>query len=158
MQLHQTKAVDDEGEFLVVANHPGLATITIGSIQLWASSPEDCDRLIRAAVKAKDRMLAAARAKTEPRPPEGSPLRDYDRQAHLAWYERQHPDSDNWPPYPSTNYQAAEYIAQYTGRQADLDAEHPDEEPSMHEQRLQAVRENSPAVQDGPYAYMDRDR
>jgi hypothetical protein len=30
-------------------------------------------------------------------------------------------------------------------------------EPSLHEQRLQAVREGSPAVQDGPYAYLDRD-
>lgn len=30
-------------------------------------------------------------------------------------------------------------------------------EPSLHERRLQAVRENSPAVQDGPYAYLDHD-
>ncbi len=31
-------------------------------------------------------------------------------------------------------------------------------EPTLHERRMQAVRENSPAVQDGPYAYMDRDK
>lgn len=31
-------------------------------------------------------------------------------------------------------------------------------EPTLHELRMQAVRENSPAVQDGPYAYMDRDK
>ena len=31
-------------------------------------------------------------------------------------------------------------------------------EPSLHERRMQAVRENSPAVQDGPYAYFDQDK
>jgi hypothetical protein len=44
-----------------------------------------------------------------------APLDAYDRQAHLAWYERQFPDSDLWPPYPRTDAEAAEFIAQYAG-------------------------------------------
>ncbi len=31
-------------------------------------------------------------------------------------------------------------------------------EPTLHERRMQAVRENSPAVQDGPYAYLSEDK
>lgn len=31
-------------------------------------------------------------------------------------------------------------------------------EPSLHERRMKALRDGSPAVQDGPYAYMDRDQ
>lgn len=50
-----------------------------------------------------------------------TPLDQYDRQRHLAHFEAEHPDADHWPPYPRTNYEAAAYIAQYTGRQAELD-------------------------------------
>ena len=31
-------------------------------------------------------------------------------------------------------------------------------EPTLHELRMRAVREHSPAVQDGPYAHLDRDK
>lgn len=44
-----------------------------------------------------------------------SPLERYERRAHIAWHERKYPGAPNWPPYPSTNHEAAEVIAQYTG-------------------------------------------
>lgn len=42
-----------------------------------------------------------------------TPLERYDRQAHLTWYERQHPDAENWPPYPRDDDEAAQAIARY---------------------------------------------
>ena len=51
-----------------------------------------------------------------------TPLKAYDRQRHLAWHEQQQPGAAEWPPYPRTNYEAAECTAAYTGWQAALAA------------------------------------
>ena len=42
-------------------------------------------------------------------------------------------------------------------RQAAAQITEADAEPTLHERRMQAVREGSPAVQDGPYAYLGSD-
>lgn len=60
------------------------------------------------------------------------PLAEYDRQAHLAWHERQYPDAGEWPPEPRTDAEAARYIAQYAGS---TDASH---DASPHRERLRS--------------------
>lgn len=54
-----------------------------------------------------------------------TPLQQYDRQAHLNWYEQKYPNRPEWPPYPRTNLEASDAILAYTGRQAEQDAEDP---------------------------------
>lgn len=43
-----------------------------------------------------------------------SPLKAYDRQRHLEWFEDRYPTLPNWPPYPRDEEEAARYIAAYT--------------------------------------------
>jgi hypothetical protein len=42
-----------------------------------------------------------------------NPLADYDRQKHLAWFDREHPGALEWPPEPRDDVEAARYITQY---------------------------------------------
>lgn len=41
-------------------------------------------------------------------------LTAYDRQAHLAAWERMYPRRPEWPPYPRDDAEAAQAIAFYT--------------------------------------------
>lgn len=51
------------------------------------------------------------------------PLQQYNRQAHLAWYEKTYPNLPEWPPVPRTNLEASDAILAYTGRQAEQDGD-----------------------------------
>lgn len=184
----------DEGDFAVRGNGGNgdpFATISLdedGKLQLVMASPEDCDRLIRAAAAAKDMILrqrekavtphgpriAAGRrecldcgqredgplhataellvislvisdatieqarlvaddiaAGTWPPKPDGEPTArslaaeremrirlGYDRQAHLAWYEREHPDAPEFPDKPRTEAQTLAVMDAYTAAES----------------------------------------
>jgi len=75
MQTHFDKSIAQDGEFPVHAASPTLAVILIGPVELYVEGPEDADRLIKAAVKAKRLMEARAESteRAEPEPPAPGP-------------------------------------------------------------------------------------
>lgn len=67
MQIHFDKVVLPDGEFPVHAASENLAVMLVGPVEFYVQGPEDADRLIRAAAKAKQLMEAKAlRAEMKP--------------------------------------------------------------------------------------------
>lgn len=174
MQVHGPRNIIDASEIRTHLN-PGrngdFAVVTIGHVELYVYTPDECDELIKAAAKAK-RLLTgkpalepfdvaagadpfaipanrigergehpypdAADPAADPFGPEAykshpayctcwdckaereehsqaTPMQRYDRQAHIAWHERTHPDADIWPRQPLTDDEALAAIADYEG-------------------------------------------